>query len=203
MSEAPESLWRGRPIILASQSEGRAQVLRNAGIPFIARPSRIDERAIDLTAPPASRAVRLAETKALDVGAHDPRELTLGADQTLTLDGENFHKATTIEEARRQLLNLRGRAHVLESAIAIANHGAIVFRHEARTTIVMRDFSDDALEAYLQAMGDRVLTTVGCYEIEGLGAQLIERIDGDLFTIIGLPLLPLLAYFRAAGRLRD
>lgn len=202
MSDAPESLWVGRPIVLASKSEGRARVLRNAGIPFIARPSGIDERLIDITGSPASRAIRLAEAKALDVGAHDPRDLTLGADQTLTLDGDNFNKAKTIDQARRQLLNLRGRAHVLQSAIAIANNGAIVFRHEERATIVMRHFSDGALEGYLQAMGDRVLTTVGCYEIEGFGPHLIERIDGDLFTVIGLPLLPLLAFFRTAGRLR-
>lgn len=199
----------GAGLILASASEGRAAVLRGAGIAFQQVPADVDERGIEARvtaegggAPDTIRlASLLAAEKARAVSRAHPRALVLGADQVMECGGEVFHKAVDIAAAREQLARLRGQAHHLHSAIALATEGDIVWRHVDSARLTMRLFSDAFLDAYLAAEGDAVLRSVGGYRIEGPGIQLFSRVDGDHFTIMGLPLLPLLDYLRGEGRL--
>jgi septum formation protein len=189
--------------VLASQSAARKAVLMAAGVLFQAEAAWVDETAIKLEhlskgASPLEVARILAEAKAVEVSKRLPG-LVLGADQTLDLDGRLFDKPASVEELRNQLLELRGRTHVLHAGLAAARSGATVWRHEGRAVLTMRSFSDAFLDDYLAKEGEAVQACVGGYRLEGLGAQLFERIEGDYFTILGLPLLPVLGLLRREG----
>ena len=188
-------------LVLASRSASRSALLAGAGLDFVAEASRVDERAVEepllaAGADPAAIALHLAEAKALDVASRRPDDLVLGADQTLGLGTERFVKPADVAEAREHLTRLRGRTHVLHSALVLARGDAVLWRHVSVARMTMRDFSDAFLDHYLAAVADEVTSTVGCYRLEGNGIRLFEAIDGDYFTILGLPLLPLLAELR-------
>jgi septum formation protein len=186
-------------LILASGSAIRAQILRNAGVPFSVHPAQIDEGAIreDIRGAGGQLvAERLAELKALTISTQRPQALVLGADQVLELDGELLSKVETLDAAAAQLRRLRGKCHKLIGALVLARDGALVWRHVEISTLWARDFSDAFLDAYLRAEDEAVLGSVGCYRYEGPGAQLFERAEGDYFSILGLSLLPLLAALR-------
>jgi septum formation protein len=194
------------PVILASASAPRANLLRAAGVTIEIVPSTIDEPSIvaalrgggdDL--PPADIAAMLAEAKAGDVGNARPDTLVIAADQTLELDGALFTKAGSIEEARRNLLVLRGRTHALHTCAVLAQEGQTVWRHSETAWMTMRDFTPQFLGRYLATVGDSVLESVGCYHLEGPGVQLFERFEGDWFSILGLPVMPLLEELRRRG----
>jgi len=198
-------LWLAdTPLVLASKSAVRRAVLEKAGIPLAIVPADIDERAIEARADaklPAEVAVLLAREKARAVAAGLSGRLVLGADQTLGLGVRSFTKPADRPAARAQLLALRGRTHELHSALALVRDGALVFEHQAVARLTMRAFSEPFLDAYLAAAGDAVTASVGCYQVEGIGIQLFDRIEGDYFTILGLPLLPLLKFLQDEGLL--
>ncbi|MFN3262228.1 MAG: Maf family protein [Pikeienuella sp.] len=202
MTEASASL------ILASTSATRADMLARAGIVVASVPPRVDEEEAKVAlraagASPRDQADALAEMKARRVSARAPGALVIGADQVLDLGGEAFDKPRTREEARDQLLRLRGGRHHLYSAAVVARDGAPIWRHIARATLTMRAFSDPFLERYLDEEGDAVFSTVGGYRIEARGVQLFSRIEGDWFAILGLPLLELAAWLRVTGALEE
>jgi septum formation protein len=194
------SLWRGKfPLILASQSSGRKMLLANAGLEFKAITADIDERGIQAGSKlsnPREIALLLAREKAKAVSAHYPGSYVIGADQTLALGDRLFNKPAGRSQALAQLRDLAGNGHELNSAVAIASDGEIVFEDVSVARMTMRQMSEAELEAYLDAAGDAVTTSVGAYQLEGIGIHLFERIEGDHFTILGLPLLPLLAFLR-------
>lgn len=196
-------LWRGgAPLILASRSAGRRQVLAQAGLPFESRPADVDERAIETSLGEVgadSVALALARAKALAVSAEAPGRLTLGADQVASCGARLFGKPESMEKAAALLRFLSGRRHRLHSAIALARDGALVHETVAHADLVVRSLSDDFIAAYLAAMGETALTTAGAYQVEGLGAHLFEEVSGDHWTIMGLPLLPLLDALRRIG----
>jgi len=198
-------LWlAATPLVLASASAVRRTLLEAAGIPVEARPAHIDERAIEAAAPsgdPSAVAALLAREKALRVAADAPGRLVVGADQTLALGRHRFDKPADRAAARAQLQALAGRTHELHAAIAVARNGNVLFEHVGVARLTMRALSEAFLERYLDAAGAAVTASVGAYQLEGLGVHLFDRIDGDHFTILGLPLLPLLAYLRAEGSL--
>ena len=190
-------------LVLASASAARARLLADAGITAETDPANIDEVAIKRECRRAGQsaadcALRLAETKARTVAARHPNRLVLGADQLLDCDGTWFDKPRDPAEAREQLYALRGRSHALVTAAAIVAGDDLCWHTIDRPRVTLRRFSEAFLDRYLAAMGDRVLKAVGGYELEGLGAQLMAEIEGDYFAILGLPLLPLLAYLREA-----
>jgi septum formation protein len=192
-------------LILASKSKSRAAVLTAAGLDFTQIGAGVDEDALKeaLRAEGAGvprQADLLAETKALKVSISHPG-VVLGCDQMLDLDGQGLDKVSTREEARAVLMRLRGKTHILQSAIVACVEGAAVWRHLAQPRLRMRNFSDAFLDSYLDAIGDTAFESVGCYQIEGRGAQLFDRIEGDLFSIMGMPLLPLLQWLRDRGTL--
>jgi septum formation protein len=192
-------------LTLASKSAARAAVLRGAGLTFEQASPGVDEETIKAAlraegATPARQAELLAETKAMKVSVQRPG-VVLGADQMLDLDGEGLDKPASMAEAREQLLRLRGKTHVLQTALVACVEGAPVWRHIDKPKLRMRNFSDSFLDAYLDQAGDAVLSTVGAYQLEGRGAQLFDRIEGDYFSILGLPLLPLLGWLRDRGTL--
>ena len=194
------------PILLASQSRSRAAILAGAGVAFETVSSGVDEDATKQAlladgAGPREVALRLAEAKAVAVSARRPEAVVIGADQTLDLGGQLRDKAPDVAEARRRLKELRGREHHLHAAIAVAERGAVTWRTVESPALCMRDFSAAFLDGYLARNGAALLGSVGCYQLEGEGAQLFERIDGDYFAILGLPLLPLLGELRARGAL--
>jgi len=193
-----------KQLVLASASTVRAQLLEQAGISFEIAPARIDEAAVKQSllaegVRPRGIADALAELKALRISSSRPEALVLGADQVLDYDGEVLNKCETLDEARIQLKRLRGRAHRLLSAAVLARNGAVIWRFVDEATLVMRDLSVDFLESYLARESEAVLSSVGGYRLEGLGVQLFERIEGDYFSILGLPLVPLLAALRNQG----
>lgn len=187
-------------LILASASPFRLDMLRRAGLAVEAVPSTIDERAaeaplLEAGAEPEDVASVFAETKAAEVSGRQGG-LVIGADQVLALDGEILHKPQDMEAARRRLLALSGRTHLLHSAVVLARAGETLWRHTETARLTMRDLDPGFIGRHLAGVGDAALQSVGAYQIEGHGVQLFERIEGDLFTIIGLPLLPLLAELR-------
>ena len=190
--------------ILASGSAGRRMILENAGLSFSAHPADVDEEAIRqafLSNHPADfspLALELACAKARAVSSAEGLPV-LGGDQILVCDGELFSKPADMEGARRTLKRLRGRKHRLISALAVARGAEVVWRHVSHADLVMRPFTDAFLDDYLERVGERALSSVGCYQVEGPGIQLFERIEGDWFTIIGLPLLPFLEWLRGEG----
>lgn len=191
-------------IVLASASTHRADLLRNAGISFDVHPAEIDERAAEAPlagtgSAPTDVAQILAEIKAADVSNREPGALVIGCDQILSLDDEVLHKAPNMEEARRRLLTLSGRTHQLSSAVVIVKDGAVVWDHVGIARMTMRSLSPEFIGRHLSAAGPAVLGSVGVYQIEGLGIQLFDRIDGDIFTIVGLPLLALVRQLQQLG----
>ena len=190
--------------ILASKSESRRAVLASAGIPLEIDPADIDERTIEKRAAaegPARIAALLAHEKARVVAERHPGRLVLGADQTLALGERVFSKPADTAAAREQLRLLRGRTHALHSALALVRDGALVFETNETARLTMRAFSDGFLDAYLAAAGPAVTASVGAYQVERVGIQLFERIEGDHFTILGLPLFALLGFLRRIGAL--
>ncbi|MGI9385263.1 MAG: Maf family nucleotide pyrophosphatase [Methyloligellaceae bacterium] len=193
-------------IVLASGSVSRAALLRGAGIAFDRDPADIDEAAVraalaaDGGAPdPADVAEILARTKAETVSARRPGALVIGADQIMTLDGEIFEKPPTMEAARATLLKLRGRTHQLHAGVCAARDGETIWSHTDTAVLTMRTLSPETVGQYLAAAGDDVLASVGAYQLEGLGVHLFSKVEGDYFTILGLPLLPLFEFLRAEG----
>jgi septum formation protein len=195
------TVWQGNErLVLASQSRARQLLLANAGIDFEAIPADIDERAAQQSAglsAPADIAMLLARAKAVAVSIQKPDRYVVGADQTLALGQRLFNKPSGRAEAAEQLRGLAGRTHELNSAVAVAHGGEIVFVHVALARMTVRPLNEVEIEAYLTHAGEAVTSSVGAYQLEGLGVHLFERIDGDHFTILGLPLLPLLAFLRS------
>jgi septum formation protein len=190
-------------LVLASKSMARATVLRGAGVAFEAVGSGVNEDALkeELLShgqTPAKIAAALAEAKALAV-AWERDGLVIGCDQTLEMDGKLFDKADSLEEARERLMALRGRTHELHSAVAVVRGNDVRFRELDSARMSMREFSDAWLDRYLARQGEAVLGSVGCYQLEGEGAQLFDHVVGDFFTILGLPLFGLLDFLREEG----
>lgn len=198
-------MWRGeQPLVLASKSATRLSLLVHAGVPVETVAADVDERALQAEAgdiDPARIALLLARAKALSGAKAAPGRLVLGADQTLALGPRIYHKPDSAATARAQLGELAGHTHALHSAVALAFDGTIVFETVVSAFLTMRPLSEEALDAYLAAAGTRVLTSVGAYQLESLGVHLFTRVDGDHFTILGLPLLQLLPFFRDQGLL--
>jgi septum formation protein len=195
------SLWRGKqPLILASQSRARQALLANAGIDFDAVPADIDERGVQQASglsEPGEVAALLAREKSLAVSAHRPGRTVVGADQTLALGRRLFSKPIGRAGAAQQLRALAGHSHELHSAVAVARDGKILFEAVDIAGMTMRRLGEADIDAYLDEAGAAVTSSVGAYQLEGLGVHLFERIEGDHFTILGLPLLPLLAFLRS------
>ena len=195
------------PIVLASKSIARTQVLAGAGVRFVAVDAGVDEGVIKhgllgRGATPHEVARVLAEEKA-KAASLQHEGLVIGADQTLDFRGRLFDKAQSLAEARTRLIALRGEPHQLHAGLAVAVAGEIIMSRVDSATLVMRDFSDVWLDGYLARNVEALLGSVGCYLLEGEGVQLFERIDGDYFTILGLPLLPLLHFLRKEGALAE
>lgn len=188
-------------LILASGSPFRKQLMEAAGLTFDAEPARIDEREIEAPlilsgAAPDVVAAALAKAKAKDVANRNTQAYVIGSDQVMSMDGRLFHKCTSVEMAREQLWSMRGKTHRLSSAISIVRQGEEVWNHVSIADLTFRDFTETFLDSYIANAGSKVLLTVGAYSYEGLGQQLFEKVEGDFFTIIGLPMLPLLAALR-------
>jgi septum formation protein len=178
-------------------------MLENAGLVFASQSPRVDEEAAKASLraqglKPRDQADALAELKALSVSRASP-DFVIGADQMLAIEGEVLDKPKDISEARSHLMKLRGRSHELLTAAVVAREGVIIWRHIDTPKLTMRRFSDEFLNEYLSRAGDATLRSVGAYQLEGLGAQLFERVEGDYFSVLGLPLLPLLAFLREHG----
>jgi septum formation protein len=200
------TIWRGaKPLILASQSPARQSLLTNAGVPFEAIPAEIDERAIQCASGlslPSQVAALLAREKAVSVSLRHPGQFVVGADQTLALGERLFSKPAGRAQAAAQLRALAGQTHELHSATAVARDGETLFESVSIARMTMRPLDDAAISAYLDAAGEAVTTSVGAYQLESLGVHLFDRIEGDHFTILGLPLLPLLKFLRSQGLLQ-
>ncbi len=200
-------LWLASdPLVLASKSEVRRTVLAAAGLPVAAVPADIDERAMEKDAAargPKDVAMLLARAKAKAVAARMPGRLVLGADQTLSLGAERFSKPAGRDGARAQLLQLRGKTHELHSGIALVRDADVLFEDCAVARLTMRNFSEPFLETYLDCAGASVSQSVGGYQLEKTGIQLFETIDGDHFTILGMPLFSLLPFLRAQKLLAE
>jgi septum formation protein len=200
-------LWLAdQPLVLASRSASRRAVLAGAAIPVEILPADVDERAIEARAgakSPSQIALVLARAKADAVAAQLPGRLVLGADQTLALGDRLFAKPADVAAARDQLKSLRGQTHELHSALALVSDGKVLFEHCETARLTMRQFTDHFLECYLAAAGLAVTASVGAYQVEAAGIQLFARIEGDHFTILGLPLLQLLHHLRGTGLLAD
>ena len=194
-------------LILASASASRAAMLRQAGLEFEIRPARIDEEEIKLSMQSDGVSLRdvataLAELKAHRISTAEPQDFVIAADSMLACDGRWYDKPADMAAAREQLLSLRGKTHELVTAVALARGGSVIWRQIEAARLTMRNFSDAFVDAYLAQAGDAVLSSVGCYQLEGLGVQLFSRIQGDYFAILGLPLLPLLDILRENKVLR-
>ena len=193
-------------LILASASEARLTLLRGAGLAVEALPAHVDEAEIKAAAradwaSPEDVALLLAELKAARIARRDPEALVIAADQLLVCGEDWFDKPPTVQAARAQLLALRGRTHTLVTSVLCQRGESRVWHHIARPSLTMRNFSDDFLDVYLAAEGDALTACVGAYRLEGMGVQLFDRIEGDYFSVLGLPLLPLLGFLRQHGAL--
>lgn len=191
-------------VVLASGSAIRRALLENAGVPLTVDPADVDEsaikqRLIDERAPTHGAAVELASAKARAVSGRHPGKLIIGADQILEHGGKWFDKPVDRAAAAAQLTMLAGTAHSLVSAAVVVENGVEVWRTAQSVTLHMRPLSPEFVESYLERVGNAALSSVGGYQLEGFGAQLFTRMDGDYFTVLGLPLLPLLAYLRQRG----
>jgi septum formation protein len=189
-------------LVLASKSAARRAMLTEAGVAFSVQVADVDEDAVKAVHDPADAAglaLELAQAKALAVSRQDADAWVLGADQTLGFDGGLVSKAASLGEARARLAAMRGKVHQLHSGAALARNGQIVWSGLDTASLRMRRFSDSFLDAYLTAEGEALLACVGSYRLEGMGAQLFEAVDGDYFTVLGLPLWPVLAELRRAG----
>ncbi|WP_377292495.1 Maf-like protein [Rhizobium sp. SG2393] len=194
------------PLILASSSPFRRTLLENAGVAFRWEAASIDERAIEEPlyrdgANPQDIALHLARAKAMDVASRHPATLVIGSDQTMSLGERVFHKPANRDEARSHLETLSGKTHQLNSAVALVKDGTVVFETVVSARLTVRNLSSAFIDAYLEKAGDRILKSVGAYQLEAEGVQLFDAIEGDYFTIVGLPLLPLLAALRREGLL--
>jgi nucleoside triphosphate pyrophosphatase len=197
------------PLVLASASAARASILRAAGLGIEIQPANVDEAAIRETLLDSSQSVTtedvaiiLGEAKALEVSAQRPEALVIAGDQILVFNDEILAKPPTIKDAYLQLNKLAGETHRLESSIVCAYNGETLWRHVSAAHLKMRTYSPVFAENYLAVLGAQALTSVGAYQLEGLGVQLFEKIEGDYFTILGLPMLPLLAFLRELGILK-
>lgn len=194
-------------LTLASGSRIRAQLLKNAGIDFQVIVSKVDEESLKESMraehmPPKEQAELLAEMKAVRVSAQTDG-LVIGADQMMSLDGNGFDKPRTRDEAFERLKLFSAKSHYLESAVVIARNGEAIWRHVNRPRLTMRPLSDDFIQSYLDQIGDAAFDSVGAYQLESLGVQLFSRIEGDYFSILGLPLIELLTYLRDRGDIRS
>jgi len=190
------------PLVLASSSPFRRMLMDNAGLSFESRTAEIDERAIEAgldNAGPDETAATLARAKAMDVSRHFPGAIVIGSDQTMSLGDRVYHKPRSIAEARENVLSLSGKTHRLSSAIALVQDGKPIWEHVAHADLTVRDLSEAFVDRYLERVGEKVFTSVGAYQLEGEGIQLFSRIEGDYFTILGLPMLPLLDKLRLLG----
>jgi len=198
-------LWLGiEPLLLASGSRVRQALLRNAGIAIEVCPAAIDERAVEAasSSPDAAAvAALLAREKARAVERRHPGRLVLGGDQVLAFSSRRLAKPVDRAAARAQLDALRGQTHELVSAVALVRDATILFEHVDVARLTMRGFSERFLDGYLDAVGDAATESVGAYQLEGLGVQLFDRVEGDYFTVLGLPLIPLLSFLRRQGYL--
>ncbi len=196
-------LWLApQPLVLASRSDIRGKILAAAGLRFEIRPSKVDERAVESKSSlndAAAVARHLARAKADAVAASRPGRMVLGADQTLARGTKRFRKPANRADAAEQLRTLRGRTHELHSALALVRDGTVLFACVDTARLTMRNFSDRFLNDYLDMAGAAALNSVGGYQLEGIGIHLFEQVDGDYFTILGLPLLPLLVFLRENG----
>ena len=191
-------------LILASASSSRKMLLTAAGVSFTADPADLDEAALmaglkDTGAEVMAR--RLAEEKALAVSRRHPGRTVLGGDSVIAFEGDHLSKCASLQEARALLARLSGKTHLLVSAAALARDGALLWAHASPCRMTMRDISPQFLDDYLAQEGKAILSSVGCYHFEGRGAQLFARVDGDYFSVLGLPLLPVLAQLRKEGLL--
>jgi nucleoside triphosphate pyrophosphatase len=196
-------LWlAGEPLVLASRSKARQRLLADAGIPVEIYAADLDERRLESQASstaPGVIAAHLARAKATAVAKTLPGRLTLGADQVLALGAERFAKPPDRAAARAQLHALCGRTHELHSAVAVVKGANVLFEHVGVARLTMRSFSEQFLDLYLDAAAEAATASVGGYQLEGLGIQLLERVDGDYFTVLGLPLLQVLDFLRSDG----
>nr|WP_280923379.1 Maf family protein [Rhizobium halophytocola] len=192
-------------MILASSSPFRRGLMEQAGLAFDWEDAGVDERAIesdlDADMDPATLALHLARAKAMAVSRRNPQALVLGCDQTMALGMTVFHKAASLDEARANLSVLRGKTHRLNSAMSLVADGVECWGHVEPAEMSVRDFSDGFLDGYIARAGKGVLKSVGSYQLDGLGVQLFERVTGDYFTVIGLPLIQLLAKLREMGEI--
>ena len=191
------------PIILASGSQIRRQILDGAGLDYSVKTSHVDEDAIKASmlqdgARPRDIADALAEAKAMKVSRTNPG-FVIGADQIMVMDETIYDKPKDMAQARQRLLSMRNKTHFLIGAAVICEGGRPIWRHMAKTSLHVRDFSEAFLDQYLTAEGDTILSSVGAYKFEGRGAQLFTKVEGDFFSILGLPLLPILDYLRTCG----
>lgn len=191
-------------IILASKSSSRAMILSGAGVSFDIVPAHIDEEKIKTTGlraelTPLQIGTTLASEKALKISRENPTAIILGADQILEFEGEIFDKPKTMDEARETLQRLRGKTHKLIACVALASGGEIFHELQEEASLTMLDFSDEFLDDYLKEAGSKILTSVGAYQLEGLGAKLFEKVEGDFFTVLGLPLTKTLEALKTAG----
>jgi len=189
-------------LILASLSPFRAQLLANAGLAFSVAGARLNEREIETQCPalsPKQLAQKLAQEKSMDVSRRFPHALVIGCDQTLELEGKALHKPADMQDASRRLLALSGKTHALHSAVSLCKHGKLIWSDCVSAHMTVRHLDPQFVGHHLARVGDSVLASVGAYQLEGEGIQLFDRIEGDWFTIIGLPMLPLLAEFRKLG----
>jgi septum formation protein len=203
-TEFPSSGPEPVAVVLASASSSRKALLTSAGVGFETRPAHIDEDEIKRSLQgegmnAGNGATMLAEMKAQRISAVAPGALVIGADQILVCSGKWFDKPTDMDEARDHLRVLRGRSHELATSAVIVRDGRRIWHHAEKPKLTMRPFTDSFIDDYLARAGDGILSSVGAYHLEGLGAQLFSRIDGDYFSILGMPLLPLLAILREHG----
>ena len=187
-----------RNIILASSSPSRRKILNATGINFLSKTPTADEEELkkSFKGNPKNLALMLAEEKALSVSQNYSNSLVIGADQVLSFRGASFNKPKTFKQAKENLRVFRGKKHKLESATTIAHNGRIIWRHQESPALTMRNFSDSFLNSYIKMAGDKTLFSSGGYSIEKEGSQLFSKVEGDFFTIVGLPLVPLLQKLR-------